>query len=121
MATSKPLLADVIKAVEWHIKSYTNYEVDYNIELKSTPEGDNTYHPPPDEFSKIVYNLIDQYLPWERVVIQSFDFRVLRYWHKHYPEVRLAALVFNTKPIEKNLEDLSFKPTIYSPYYKLLN
>jgi len=118
---SKPLLSDVIKSVAWYIKSYTQYEVDYNIELKSSPKGDGKFHPNPEEFSDIVYRLIDQYLPWDRIVIQSFDFRVLRYWHKKYPDVRLAALIENTRSIKSNLASLGFKPAIYSPYYKLLS
>ncbi len=117
---AKPLLADVIKAVEDHIKSYSGYEVDYNIEIKSLPAGDDKFHPKPQEFSDIVYQVIDAYLPWERIVIQSFDFRVLRYWHERYPDVRLAALVENKKSIDENLADLGFSPSIYSPYYKLL-
>jgi glycerophosphoryl diester phosphodiesterase len=120
MIVSKPLLSDVIIAVENHIRSYSLYEVDYNIEIKSTPQGDNKFHPGVEEYSNIVYELIDQYLPLERVVIQSFDFRVLKYWHKKYPEVRLAALVENTRSIDQNLNELGFKPSIYSPYYRLL-
>jgi glycerophosphoryl diester phosphodiesterase len=118
---SKPLLSDVIVAVEDHIKSYTQYEVDYNIEIKSDPEGDNKFHPTPPEFSDLVYNLIDQYLPWERIVIQSFDFRVLKYWHEKYPDVRLAALVENKQTVNTNLQALGFKPSVYSPDFKLLS
>ena len=121
MVVSKPLLSDVIKAVEWHIKSYTKYEVDYNIELKSSPQGDNKYHPTPEQFSDIVYDLIDQYLPSNRIVIQSFDFRILRYWNKKYPQIRLAALIENIKSVKSNLNSLGFEPAIYSPYYKLLS
>lgn len=117
----KPLLRDVIIAVENHIKNFAQYEVDYNIEIKSTPEGDHKLHPSVDEFSKLVYHEIDQYLPWQRVVIQSFDFRVLRYWHTNYSKVRLAVLIENTKSPENNLRELGFVPSIYSPYYKLLN
>jgi len=118
---TKPLLSEVIKAAEKHIKSYTQYEVDYNIEIKSDPQGDNIYHPDITKFSDMVYELIDQYLPMERIVIQSFDFRVLKYWHKKYPKVRLAALVENSKSIETNLSLLGFTPTIYSPDYTLLS
>lgn len=121
LAVSKPLLEDVIIAVESYIKNYTIYEVDYNIEIKSSPEGDNKFHPSVKEYSDLVYTLLDEYLPMERVVIQSFDFRVLKYWHEKYPEVRLAALVENLKSIDSNLRALGFKPSIYSPYYKLLN
>lgn len=117
---SKPLLTDVIVAVEDHIKSFTQYEVDYNIEIKSFPQGDNKFHPTPEVFSDIVYDLINQYLPMERVIIQSFDFRVLKYWHIKYPEVRLAALVENTRSINANLSELGFTPAVYSPYFKLL-
>lgn len=120
LKASKPLLKEVIAAVEDHIKSYTLYEVDYNIELKSTKSGDGKYHPVPNEFSDLVYNLLNQYLPMERVVIQSFDFRILKYWRAKYPTVRLAALVENTKLVEENVKELGFMPSIYSPSYKLL-
>jgi glycerophosphoryl diester phosphodiesterase len=118
---SKPLLTDVIVAVETHIKSYTRYEVDYNIEIKSEKELDGEFQPSPEEFSDLVFNLIDQYLPLNRVVIQSFDFRVLKYFHQKYPQVRLAVLVEGEKDVEKNLKELGFVPSIYSPDFKLLD
>lgn len=120
MKVSKPLLSEVIIAIENHIKNTTKYEVDYNIEIKSMPQGDNKFHPQPAAFSDLVYDLINEYLPLERVVIQSFDFRVLQYWNKKYPEVRLAALVENKNGVEKNLAQLGFTPSIYSPEYQLL-
>ena len=118
---SKPLLADVIVATENHIKNFTKYEVDYNIEIKSTVEGDKKFHPKPEEFSDLVYHLIDQYLPWDRVIIQSFDVRVLKYWHQKYPTVRLALLVENLNESSENLHELGFFPDIYSPDYHLLD
>ncbi len=121
MSIAKPLLSDVIVAVENHIKNFTRYEVDYSIEIKSMPEDDNKFHPKPEAFSDLVFQLVDQYLPLDRVVIQSFDFRVLKYWHEKYPEVRLAALVENKKSVLENLVDLGFEPSIYSPYYMLIN
>ncbi|MFM8740021.1 MAG: glycerophosphodiester phosphodiesterase family protein [Cytophagales bacterium] len=118
---SKPLLSDVIVAAETHIKSYTRYEVDYNIEIKSEKELYGKFQPYPEEFSDLVFNLIDQYLPLDRVVIQSFDFKVLQYFHEKYPQVRLAALVENEKSAEANLKELGFIPSIYSPYFKVLD
>jgi glycerophosphoryl diester phosphodiesterase len=120
LKVSKPLLEDVIVAVETYIKSYSQYEVDYNIEIKSTKPGDKIFHPEPEEYSDIVYNLVNEYLPIDRVVIQSFDFRVLKYWHEKYPEVRLAALVENKKSVYRNLSELGFNPSIYSPMFSLL-
>ena len=121
MNTTKPLLEDVITAVEEHIKSETLFEVDYNIELKTEKNGDGVYHPNPDEFSKLVYQLIDQFLPWDRIIIQSFDFRILKYWHEQYSDVKLAALVENSKSFQANIQDLGFTPNIYSPDHKLLS
>lgn len=121
MAVSKPLLSEIIIAAENHIKNFTRYEVDYNIEIKSEKELDGKFQPAPEEFSDLVYNLIDQYLPLERMVIQSFDFRVLKYWHEKYPHVRLAALVENLNTIDENMRDLGFTPSIYSPDYRLLS
>lgn len=120
MKISKPLLKDVIIAIEHHIKSNLYYEVDYNIEIKTSPAGDNKFHPAPEVFSDLVYNLIDQYLPLERVVIQSFDFRVLKYWHHKYPDIRLSALIENTRSVDANLRSLGFNPSVYSLNYKLL-
>jgi len=121
MKIHKPLLRDVIEAVETHIRNTSRYEVDYNIEIKSSPEGDNTFHPAPEVFSVLVVNMLDQYLPMERVTIQSFDFRILKYIHEHFPKVRLAALVENEKSIDENLKDLGFVPDIYSPLFTLLS
>jgi len=121
MKVSKPLLAEVIVAVENYSKNFTKYEVDYNIEIKSEVGGDNKFHPKPEAFSDLVYDVIDQYLPWDRVIIQSFDLRVLRYWHKKYPHVKLAFLVDNLKSIGENFSELGFTPDIYSPEYKLLD
>jgi len=117
---SKPLLVDVIKETERYIKSYTQYEVNYLIEIKSTQKGEGTENPSPEEFSDLVYDVIDAYLPWDRVIIQSFDFRVLRYWHERYPDVKLSALVATIKSDKAILNSLGFTPTIYSPFYKLI-
>jgi glycerophosphoryl diester phosphodiesterase len=120
MKAVKPLLKDVIVATENHIKNFTRYEVDYNMEIKSLPEMDNKFHPGVEEFSELVFNLVNEYLPMDRVIIQSFDFRVLKYWHEKHPEIRLAALVDNLKTIDENVKDLGFTPSIYSPEFTLL-
>ncbi len=118
---SKPLLSEVIVAVENHIKNFTRYEVDYNIEIKCDQSGDGIFHPKPEAFSDLVYKLIDQYLPWDRIVIQSFDMRVLKYWRQKYPKVRLALLIDNLKDASENLSELGFFPDIYSPEFHLLD
>ena len=59
----------------------------------------------------------------ERVVIQSFDFRTLKYLHEHYPNIKTAMLIEDDdkRSLEEQLQSLGFTPTIYSPNYSLLN
>lgn len=116
----KPLLRDVMIAVENHIKNYSRYEVDYSIEIKYVAAEAGIFHPSVEEFSDLVYNEIDQYLPLNRVVIQCADVQVLQYWNKKYPDVRLSLLVENVLSCNQNLHLLGFNPSIYSPSYKLL-
>lgn len=114
---SKPKLSALIDVVEKYVADMGLPKPNYNIEIKSSPDGDGTYHPDPKEFSDMVYQVIDGKLDWNRVNIQSFDFRVLKYMHQAYPEVTLAMLVETaTKPTEQ-LAELGFQPQIYSPYF----
>ncbi len=118
--TRKPLLSEVLAMAEKHCREKKLSPVQYNIEIKSSTEGDNVFHPAVPEYSLLVHQAIEKNVPLERVILQSFDFRVLKYWHEKYPSVRLAALVGNIKSAEENLKEIGFTPQIYSPYYKLL-
>ena len=122
----KPLLGEVIQAVEAYQREKKYSPVWYNIEIKSEEKEYDISQPQPAPFSDLVYAEITPLLPPERIVIQSFDFTVLKYWKKEidagiYKKVTLAALVANLKGIEKNLEELGFKPDVYSPYFQLIN
>ena len=121
MVVQKPLLSDMIQAAEAYAKEKGVSPLNYNIEIKSSPKGDGVDHPEVEEFSSLVFETIEAFLPRSRYTLQSFDFRVLQYWHQQYPEVSLVALIENTRSIEKNLEELGFTPDVYSPYYKLLS
>lgn len=115
----KPLLKEVLNMADNISRNHGN-KIRYNIELKSLPEGDEVYHPKPKEFVKLVMGLLKSETKLKRVNLQSFDFRILRELHQSYPEVGLAALVYQTD-METALEDLGFVPEIYSPYYPLVN
>ncbi|MFZ9044633.1 MAG: glycerophosphodiester phosphodiesterase family protein [Cyclobacteriaceae bacterium] len=119
-ASYKPLLVDMVKESEAYGEEIGYQDFNYNIEIKSRPQGDTIFHPVPAEFSDLVYSTIGSLLSWDRVTIQSFDFRVLRYFNENYPEVQLVALVENQDSWEVNIEKLGFTPKIYSPYYKSL-
>ncbi|MEZ4956277.1 MAG: glycerophosphodiester phosphodiesterase family protein [Saprospiraceae bacterium] len=93
----------------------------FNIEIKSMPEGDNIYHPTPPVFANIVLAEIKKLGIFEKSCVQSFDVvRPLEEMHKIAPELTLALLVENEDTFQENLNRLSFKPNIYSCYFKLL-
>ncbi|MBC8153456.1 MAG: glycerophosphodiester phosphodiesterase [Bacteroidetes bacterium] len=125
LKTYKPLLSEVIAQAEAYRKTHNLPPFSYNIELKSEPSEYTISQPEPAPFSDLVHAVISKELAPERVVIQSFDFAILKWWHAQieagrYKKVRLAALVENIRSVEKNLEDLGFTPDVYSPYFKLI-
>jgi len=121
ISTIKPLLSEVIDTVETYTKNNGISPLNYNIEIKSSAATDNLYHPVPSEFADRVYALIDEKLSWDRVTIQSFDFRVLQYIHKQYRAVPLVLLIENQLPWRSNIDSLEFVPAVYSCDYKLLS
>ncbi|RDB05814.1 glycerophosphodiester phosphodiesterase family protein [Runella aurantiaca] len=122
----KPLLREMIEAVETYRIKNNLPLFWYNIEIKSEEKEYDKSQPQPAVFSDLVYHEIIKLLPADRVILQSFDFNVLKHWKKQidagvYQKVTLAALVSNLRGIEKNLEDLGFTPDVYSPYFQLLS
>ena len=117
----RPLLEDVLDSIESLVRLKRLDTMRYNIEVKTQVRGDEVFHPNPSDFSDLVYNLIDRKLPWNQVTIQSFDFRVLQYFNKTYPNVRLALLIENEMPWKVNIDSLGFAPEIYSCDYLLLS
>lgn len=113
---SKPLLNEVLEEFE-----SGDLLLNYNIELKSTPEGDGYLHPAPEEFSDIVMKLLKGYDLGLRLTIQCFDPRILNYFHRTYPDVKLAYLIEGQEDIDANLKLLDFTPDIYSCDHNLLN
>lgn len=122
MAAPKPLLADMIDAVETYCSNNKKPLPQYNIETKSQPGTDDQYHPKPAEFVELLVSVIKSKNITERVIIQSFDPRTLQYLHEKYPSIKTALLVEGNdpKPFALQLRDLGFIPTIYSPAHTLV-
>lgn len=122
IAAIKPLLSELIDSVEQHVAKTKRALPFYNIETKTTPAGDNTLHPPPAAFVDLLIGLIRKKGIEDRVIIQSFDFRTLKYLHEKYPKYKTALLIedFDKRPLDQQLEALGFIPTIYSPAHQLV-
>ncbi len=116
----KPLLRDVIQSVEKTLLERGLPPVFYNIETKCTRDGDGVFHPHPAEFARLVYEEVQRNGVLDRTIFQSFDERTLESLHALDSDLYFCLLVENSEGLEKNLARLSFKPQIYSPYYKLV-
>lgn len=123
MKVTKPLLEDVIDSVNKDMMTRRRPFPYYNIETKTNPLGDEVFHPKPDEFVELLMAVIKEKGIEDRVIIQSFDFRTLKYLHEKYPAIRTAALVEATdkRSIDEINKELGFKPSVYSPAYQLVN
>lgn len=115
-----PLLEELIDSVQTYIADKNLPQVFYNIETKSAAESDNLLHPEPNDFVKLLVEVVEKkgITPW--VIIQSFDPRTLQALHQQYPHIKTALLVSNRNGLEANLQQLGFTPSVYSPNVKLV-
>lgn len=121
MPAVKPLLSEMFREVESYCSKHKLPPVRFNIEIKSTPEGDGKFHPAPEEFAELLYKEIHQAGMIARTTVQSFDVRALQAMRKIDSTLSLALLVENSLTLSENLWRLGFTPEIYSPYYRLVN
>ncbi len=120
---AKPLLRDVIATAETYVANHDRPPVFYNIEIKSRPDGDGTFHPPPDDFARRVLGVVREMDVATRTMIQSFDKRALRAARRLQAErddeaaVRLALLAVDgtASTLPDQLDALGFTPAVYSP------
>lgn len=120
--TYKPLLSDLLDSVQQYMMTRKGPFPYFNIETKTSPATDNTYHPEPAEFVELLMAVIKEKKVEDRVIIQSFDFRTLQYLHQKYPGIKTAMLIedYDKRGLDVQLNALGFLPTIYSPAYQLV-
>ena len=119
-AAYKPLLSDVFTEVENKIK-YTNRKpVIYSIEIKSEESQIGISQPDYLEFCKLVIDEIERFNLTNRVMLQSFDKKVLQQFQKMITTIPLLLLVEDNNTIEQHLEELGFIPTAFSMDYTLI-
>ena len=78
-----------------------------NLEIKSTPDEKNLT-PNPQELVQIVLNDINNSNLKDKIIISSFDWRILREIKKQSPEIHRAYLTFQQE------KGMKIKKTIYS-------
>jgi glycerophosphoryl diester phosphodiesterase len=115
-----PRLSELIDSVQTYIKEKHKKQPFYNIETKCDVKGDGIYNPEPEQFVKLLMDVVMKKNIAPYTVIQSFDKRTIQLIHKQYPAVRTSYLINNKKSFEENIAELGYKPFIYSPEHKLV-
>jgi glycerophosphoryl diester phosphodiesterase len=121
MSAKKPLLSEVIDRVEKYVLWNNIKAVTYNIEIKSKPEGDYIYHPTPDKFASLMYDLLREKNITKRVIIQSFDIRPLQVMHYIDPTIKTSLLLEGDFNLKNELQRLGFNPNYVSPDFTTVN
>lgn len=90
----------------------------FDIEVKSFPRHPR-YTPPPERLAELVFEEIERHHLGSRVVVLSFDFRVLRAMHQLAPAIRLGALYqFGARSFVSIARDAGAQ--IVGPYHRLV-
>lgn len=117
----KPSFMDAVSNVELHCRKTKRTPPQYNVELKSQPTWYNIFTPAPKKFVELALQEISLLEIENQITLQSFDPAILNEVHRQAPNISTSFLVENMDGLEANLEKLTFTPTVYSPYFKLLN
>ncbi len=118
--TYKPTLEEMVNAVKQWCFEHGRPMPQFNIEIKSRPDWDGVFCPPPEAFAQLVLDELTTLGIRDLAIVQSFDVRPLQALHRLDPDIRIALLVENLESPENNIARLGFKPDVYSPYYLLL-
>ncbi len=122
IAVHKPSLAQLFDSVKLYMAKSKRPFPYFNIETKTMPFSDNTYHPAPTAFVDMLMKVIKEKQMEQWVMIQSFDMRTLQYLHTNYPTVPTVLLIedYDKRTLEEQLQQLGFTQTVYSPANSLV-
>ena len=111
----KPLLREVLVAVEAATRQLGRNPVRYSIEVKCLPQGDGYFHPAPDVFLPLVLAEIMPAAVLLRTTLLCFDPRILRLAARLQPRLATCLLVEEEQPWLDSLESLGMVPTTFGP------
>jgi glycerophosphoryl diester phosphodiesterase len=111
----KPLLRETLAVIDAAARQLGRPPVGFSIEIKSTPEGDNIFHPEPAKFLDLVLAELKAAQVLARTTLLCFDARILRLAHGRMPELATCLLVEDEQPWLISIEKLGFIPTTFGP------
>lgn len=123
LKVQKPLLKDLISAIESYVRDHQLPSVFYNIETKIDPDTDEIYHPSPKVFVDLVADIVIAGGIADRTTIQSFDPRTLIELHQRKAPFQLSFLIESTTRLKATdvISQLGFKPDIISPAFSMVD
>ncbi|MCC2545749.1 glycerophosphodiester phosphodiesterase [Hymenobacter sp. BT175] len=118
----KPLLSEVIDLAESFQLPAGRPPIRYSVELKSSPETADIFHPKPLEFFRQVYALLQGRGMAERCTLLSFDKQILQVARAEQPALRVCLLVEDDSlPLADHLRELGFVPNVFGPLFSLVS
>ncbi len=121
MRVFKPTLTEMVEEVKAYCTKNKRPLPYFNIEIKSQSEWDESRTPSVKTFAALTLASIKRLNIYEKTGIQSFDPRALEAIHQIDKKITTTLLIENEGSIESNLSKISFKPSIYSPNYLLVD
>jgi glycerophosphoryl diester phosphodiesterase len=121
VTTYRPLLRDVLQAVESACRLAGRPSVGYAVEVKSVPTGDDIFHPTPRPFVELVLAELQAAGVAARTTLLSFDLRILQAARAQATHQALCLLNENLIPAAILFEELGFVPDTYGPDFELLS
>lgn len=116
LSMHKPLLSEVVAACD----SSAGPLPRFNIEIKSRRSWEPEMQPDPKAFAAIVYAEITALKLRDRIIVQSFDRRILREMYALDSTLSYGLLVADPRGVRKQIKGLGFTPDYYNPYIKIV-
>lgn len=117
----RPLLREVLGQVA-RVSQHSGRLVGFSVEVKSSPAGDDIFHPQPAQFVDLVVTELMDAGVINQTTILSFDPRILQATRRAYPALRLCLLVEDyLSPIAGLFDTLGFNPDVFGPDFQLLS
>jgi glycerophosphoryl diester phosphodiesterase len=118
----RPLLREVLHQAESWCQQHGRPAVRYSVEIKSSPAGDDLFHPAPAEFVRLALTELRVAGVLARTTLLSFDPRVLQAAWQAQPDLALCLLLEDYLPPAPELfAELGFVPATLGPDFQLLS
>ena len=116
----KPLLREVVEAVDALALQLGRTPVRFSVEVKSEPAGDGLFHPAPAAYVEVVLAELRTLELLSRCTLLCFDVRILQECRRQLPALALCLLVEDETPFDEHIQALGFRPEVYGPRYDLV-